>query len=352
MFKKYTLLFSFLTLLLVSCSDNNGSEPDPLEFASVYVTNEGNFSDSNGSITSFSPEEGSAVQTAFEDKNGRPLAGIIQESTVADGRLYVVLNSEDKIEVLDAETLESIETITLSDTPADIEIINEQTAYVTYLFSGTVGIVDLDEMEATDQTVEVGMQPRDIVYFNERLFVANNGSGDDNTISVVDPEVNEVVNTIEVGAGPNQIIPDDAGRLWVVCSGKVAYDENGERDPDNDIPGSLHVLDGTEESSIEVIETGGHPSDMSLNLQNGVGFLLDEEVYPVDLNDIAVGETPVISRSLNTIDYFPEQQLIYGGVSNGYTQDGKVVLYDIQGTAVDSFSTGIAPNGFEFMVIE
>lgn len=352
MFKKYTLLFSFLALLIVSCSDNNDAEPDPLEFSSVHVTNEGNFNDSNGSITSFNPEEGSSVQNAFEDENGRPMAGIIQDSKIADGRLYVVSNNEDKIEVLDAESLESIDTITLSDTPADIEVIDEETAYVTYLFSGTVGVIDLNEMEATDETIEVGMQPRDIIYFNEQLFVANNGSGDDSTVSVIDPESDEVVNTMEVGAGPNQIVADDAGRLWVVCSGKVAYDDNGDRDPDNDIPGSLHVLDGTDESSIEVIETGGHPSELTLDLQNGIGFLLDEEVYPVDLNEIEVGESPVISRNLNAIEYFPEQQVIYGGVSNGYSQDGKALLFDIEGTAVDSFSTGIAPNGFEFVVTE
>lgn len=352
MLKRYTLLLLFSTLFIVSCSDNNDTDPDPLEFSSVYVSNEGNFSDSNGSLTSYNPESGSSIQQAFEDENGRPLAGIIQESTVADGRLYVVLNSEDKIEVLDVETLESIETITLSDTPADIEIIDEQTAYVTYLFSGTVGVVDLEEMKATDEIIEVGMQPRDVLYFNERLFVGNNGSGDDNTVSVIDPESNEVVNTIEVGAGPNQIVPDDAGRLWVVCSGKVAYDENGERDPDNDIPGSLHVVDGTDESKIEVVETGGHPSELTLDLQNGIGFLLNEEVYPVDLGEITVGESPVVSRELNAIEYFPAQQRLYGAESNGYTQDGKALLFDLEGAAVDSFSAGIAPNGFEFVNLD
>ncbi len=57
----------------------------------------------------------------------------------------------------------------------------------------------------------------------------------------------------------------------------------------------------------------------------------------------------LIDRAFNAIGYFGPEERIYVGQSNGYSQSGQALLYDLEGVAVDSFSVGIAPNGFYFV---
>ncbi|WP_372636798.1 YncE family protein [Fodinibius sp.] len=344
----------FLSLLVIpflisSCADG-GNNPDPLELSSVYVTNEGNFSDSDGSLTSYDPESGSILKKAFENANGRPLAGIIQSSKIAGEHVFIVLNDANKIEVAEIESLESVATIELSTTPTDFEIINNQTGYVSNLYDGSITVIDLENFEETGQRISVGSQPRTIFRLDNRAYVANNGAGNDHTISVINTTSHTVDHTIEVGAGPADISVDMSGRLWVVCNGLIAYDENWERDPDNDKPGSVYLIDGSSATVIDSIATGGHPSGIALANEHARAYLLNDGISVIDMNTLSVEEEPFSPRSFNAIGYLPTQERLYVGDSRGYGQAGQALIYDLQGTAVDSFSVGIAPNGFHFMV--
>ncbi len=89
---RYIPLLLLITVTLSSCLGDNGNNPDPLELATVYVSNEGNFSDANGTITSYDPQSGSTLKAAFEDANGRPLAGIVQSANIRGSLIYIVLN--------------------------------------------------------------------------------------------------------------------------------------------------------------------------------------------------------------------------------------------------------------------
>lgn len=348
--KRYALLLLLLTIIFVSCNDENGNNPDPLELASVYVTNEGNFSDSNGSVTSYDPETGATLKKAFEDANGRPIAGIVQSAEISGDRMFIVLNNANKIEVVDVKTFESIATVELSKDPTDVEVIDEETAYVSNLFEGSISIIDLVNYEETEQTIQAGSQPRSILRFGNFAYVANNGSGNDNTVSVINIADNTIEDTIEVGPGPDNIVADESGRLWVVCNGLIAYDENWERDPANDKPGSIYLIDGNSATVTDSIKTGGHPSGIALDNSRARAYLLNGGIFEIDMNTLTVAEDTLATRSFNAIGYFPEQDRLYAGDSKGYSQDGQVLIYNLQGTAVDSFNVGIAPNGFKFVV--
>lgn len=338
------------SLLLVSCSDDSEKQPEPVESASVYVTNEGNFSDSNGSLTSYQPDDGTTLQNAFEEANGRPLAGIVQSSRITDGRMYIVLNMANKIEVVDAHTLESLGTIELSEPPSAIEVIDGETAYVTTLNNvdvvDSVHVVDLSNMTETNRRIPVGNQPRDIVQVGDKVFIANSGGGNGHTLTMYQMQ-KDVTESVEVGHGPTQIVADSEKRLWVVCSGRVAYDDNWQRDPENDIPGSVYILDGSSGTVIDSVETGGHPSSIALNEDRAQAYLLNEGVSTIDMNTFDLQED-FIPRSFSAIGYFPLQQRLYLGDSRGYSQEGQALIYNLEGTAVDSFAAGIAPSGFGF----
>ncbi|SMO43120.1 YncE family protein [Fodinibius sediminis] len=347
---RYVLFFLLSASIFTSCLGDTGNNPDPLELATVYVSNEGNFSDASGSITSYDPESGSSLQSAFEEANGRPLAGIIQSVKIRGERLYIVLNEANKIEVTEVGTLESIGTIEMSTTPTDFELINEEVGYVSNLYDGSVTVVNVQDFEETDTAIAVGSQPRSMVRLGNMVYVANSGSGSANTITVVNASSDTVMDTIEVGAGPAEIALDVSNRLWVVCSGKIAYDENWERDPANDVPGSVYILDGGSATVIDSIQTGGHPSDIALNNEGAEAYLIDEAVSVVDMNTYEVKEARFIDRTFSSIEYMPTEGRIYVGDSRGYSQNGQALIYELSGTAVDSFTVGIAPRIFHFIV--
>src|SRR5699024_8695157 len=140
---------------------------------SVFMTNEGNFGDSNGMINSFDPQTGESIQKAFENINGRPFAGIIQDSDVHGNRMYLAANVADKIEIINKRTLEGIKTFEMSSAPISIEVIDDKTAYVG-LIDGTVSIMDLTTGEIT-KTLEEYQPPRTMVQVVDKTHLDTHG---------------------------------------------------------------------------------------------------------------------------------------------------------------------------------
>ncbi len=352
-------LYLFITLILIIFTTGLTACDDPLsedtgrEVATLLVANEGNFSDGNGSITSFSPQSGELVQERFQQVNGRPLAGIIQSITVHDDRLYIVSNNINKIEVTHVETLESIATIEMESdfAPAGFAVSPDGKGYVSHLNDGAVYVVDMEQFRVSDNRIATGQNPQEMRILDNRLYVVNNGFGYDNTITVIDTEHDQVADTWEVGAGPVTLKEDSENRLWVVSNGRKAYDEEWNRDPENDVNGRIDVWDAANSELLSTIETGGFPRAIALDETDARAWVVNEEaVQRIDMNSYALVEEAVIPRGFNGIGFSEVENLFYLAYSAGYTQSGRAIMYDRQGMVVDSFSTGIAPVDFHFMV--
>src|SRR5699024_10850809 len=349
--KRYTILLLLLTLVAASCSNNTGSQPEPLESASVVITNEGNFGDSNGSLTSYDPESREFVTQAFEAVNGHPFAGIIQDSDVHGNRMYLAANVADKIEIINKRTLEEIKTFEMSSAPISIEVIDDKTAYVG-LIDGTVSIMDLTTGEIT-KTLEAFQSPRDMVQVGDNIYVSNNGFGFANTITVIDAATFEKTDTITVGAAPNEMIVDGENRIWLVCNGKASFDGATV-----DEPGSLYIIDG-ETGAIEASITEGIAANgaaitkrLALDEENATGYLINDGVSVIDMNMYKITDKIIDAGNFSAIGYFALQNHLYLGDKrgkNGYGQTGKGFVYTLEGAVVDSFQAGIAPRDVYFV---
>ncbi|GAC1348357.1 MAG: alkaline phosphatase family protein [Acetobacteraceae bacterium] len=165
----------------------------------------------------------------------------------ADQRtLYVVLNQDNAVGIIDLATLSFTGRIPVGNAPRNIAIVG-QTAYVTNeggrpavpadftvgsggtrivantqtgaATTGTVSVIDLvNQVKTAD--IQVGLHPTAIIASNNQVFVANTNS---DSISVIDPATAQVVQTIAVhpypgspfGSSPNALAADGAGRLYV-----------------------------------------------------------------------------------------------------------------------------------------
>ncbi len=351
---KYVYGLLAAVFIFSGCDNNSTGETPPIkpgEASFVYVINEGNFMDSNGSITRYNPQTGEVTQKAFEEVNSRAFAGYIQSSTVSDDRLFIVSNQANKIEIVNLHTLESIGTIKYPKTPTFIVPIGEGKAYVTNLSDNSVSVVNLDSLKTTGTSISVGESPYFAYKTAGKVFVPNSGFGNSNTISVIDINSGSVEKTLKVGAGPQQIVQDPSGDLWVVCQGKPTYDSDGNRTPEDDVPGGIYTIDPQQEIVSDSLKTVGRPLQIALDAKDSRAFIVfaADSVSEVNMNTFQIDHSTFIARTFQSIGYDKKHQRLYLGESKGLTQTGKAIIYDLQGAPVDSFKTGISPVGFQFV---
>src|ERR1700733_10508828 len=89
-------------------------------------------------------------------------------------------------------------------------------AYVSNEKGNSVSVVDLDKME-TVQTIPTGQRPRGIEVARDGRVVYVALGGDD-TIQVIDAATREVVGDLPSGADPEQFVQDPAGKFLYVAN--------------------------------------------------------------------------------------------------------------------------------------
>src|SRR5699024_8305944 len=95
----------------------------------------------------------------------------------------------------------------------------------------------------------------------------------------------------------------------------------------------------------------GQPQQMALDAEGRRAFVIfaGDDVAAINMDNLQVVDSMFIKRTFNAIGYSKKDQLLYLAQSKGLAQPGQVIRYNLQGTAVDSFATGISPIGFQFV---
>ena len=169
----------------------------------TFIANEGNFGTPNGSI-SMVFDDGTIQETG-------PIGDVVQALEVWEDRLIVLINNSNKVMIYDITPqgliMPGIEIDTNGSSPRDLVIVDNK-AYFTNYYSMDVKVLNLLN-NTIEQSIPVNGLPEDIIFDGEYLWIAiphsdlyfNTG----NTVQKIDVDLNAVVDTIEVGEGPQQI---------------------------------------------------------------------------------------------------------------------------------------------------
>ncbi len=347
------LAFSLLVIFSSSCIKEDNQPKGTGFLHGIYIVNEGGFTKNNGSITYLDEISALIYPNLFAQVNGRGPGDVVQSFSVAGDMGFIVANNSQKVEVVDMETFASIGTILDVDYPRYVLGVTDKKAYLTNgSFTGSVKVINLDSLEVESE-IPVGSGPENIIMAGTRVFVANSGGwGTDSTISVINPETDALTHTIYVGDNPTDLVEDANGDIWVLCKGKVEYDQNWNVIAETDSRlVQVKASNLTVGESIIIGKKGDFFSPLHLAVSNDGKMLYYAEsdgVYKMEISSGNAPTEPFIEGSFYGVDVDPESGRIYVLKAYGFDANGSVYRYEDEGYLVDSIRVGIAPNAAVF----
>jgi YVTN family beta-propeller protein len=314
----------------------------------VLVANEGQFGSSNGDVTFYRASPAILDQNIYKTVNGS-FAGNVLESIFIDGNTgYLVLNADNKIEIIDDNTFQLKNTFT--DTklinPRYLQVINGK-AYISVwgaydsnfdLVDSYILVVDLKTLQVVT-TIDTDEGVENLLYNGQYLFASDYDFGASNTVMVIDPSTNAVVKVIKVHGGPAGMVIDTNNKVWVITTGSDA-----ELVRIN--PATFAV-----EDSIAVAANPGVDLGISADKSTLI-YTVGDDVYQLPIAAATASSNPLFTASdivsLYAMGIDPATGDIYLGDALNYSSAGEVYIYTAAGTYKTKFESGIAPGQFIF----
>lgn len=369
--KKYLLGLAVLlmgTAVMTSCSDDNdGPETYLQEYSTgAYVVNSGNMrSKIESSLTAIDYASSTATQNVFKTANGRSLGNIANDGIVYGNKIYLAVDKENTIEVIDKKTKQSIKQIKTTDLlgkaegaePRHIIADGGKVYFTTY--GGYVAAVDTTSF-ALQKKWQVGSYPEGLVIGKGNLYVANSnyaaGGGNISCINLSNDNVE--TKNIEGVNNPTGIYYA-AGLLYVLDNQYYdasynAYGENALRTVEFAQGTSQKVADGnyaacvttgaatTARTSVEEVR----PYFFVLNAPFGgtpsVSVFVAGSTQPqaLTLSEMPVSPCGIFADPLNGHVFVLSYRLGDSGYAD-YNGNGYVVEYDSTGQKLHEYETGV-----------
>ena len=341
--KTICIFASALLIALQGCSTDStpvipvatGTKPG------VYILNEGNFQRANASLSYYVPDAGTVIADIFRQENGRELGDTGNSLTEHQGRVYIVVNGSNRIEVIEHATKRWIKTITLPPgaSPRHIVFDDRGRGFISHLYTNDVSVYD-DSMNAIIGRIPVGPNPEQLLVAGGKLFVTNSGLGAGSDVSVIDlssPSFT-VLATVKVGDNPTAIATSQQGKVVVLCTG--AY--NDFQDPNDDTPGMLYELNTESMRATDSLVLGGHPQRLVMDASGDFYSVLEDGIMKV-LWTARQTIPKFIPGAFYSVFYHRSTNMLYVADPLDYVQPGRVHIYGMTGLLQRSFTVGIIP---------
>ena len=257
-----------------------------------------------------------------------------------DGKkLYVSGGGDDKILIYDFLKDRFVKSGSISLGSKDEKIFpcgiavspDGKKLYIANNLENTLAIVDLTNDEV--RKISVGSFPYGVEVFKDKIYVSNWGGA---SISVIDMRIEEVIDTVEVGDHPNDMVlsPD----------GKKLYVADANTD-------DVSVIDTRTDEVIEVIPLRPYPDAPFGSTPNALSISPDgKRLYVANANN---NDVAVIELSTRLFGLIPRKSSTVGLIPVGWyptaleiSPDGKM-LYVANGKGLSSKPNPKGPNPYQ-----
>lgn len=353
--KNQFVCIAYAGLLALSSWGCKTPDAQPLPYEEgVYMVNQGNFSQNNGTI-SFLPRGANTVTTdIFRAANGRPLGGILQDYTEVNGKGVILVDNSaaglDKVEIVEISTFKSRATLGAPDieNPRRVVGVGPNRAYVScwdvsgsysagtyYKDPGYVAVVDLNTNTVTKKISAIKAAQNMVVAGSEAFvgsdpgYAPNTGA---NTLLVIDLTTDEVKQRIDFSAPPQPLALDAGGRLWLLVGADLIR---------------MNVPSRAIERRLTLPAT---PDAVAVSSdKQAFYYVVTGRTYRFGINDAGLPTSSLINRRFAALGVDPQSGTLYASqYPVFYDRANYVLRYQSNGQLIDSVRAEIAPSGFFF----
>ncbi|MCX6282553.1 MAG: YncE family protein [Bacteroidetes bacterium] len=315
----------------------------------VFVVNEGNFNWINASVTYIDNKSGSVYQDIFNQANNRGLGDVAQSMKVLGSKGFIIVNNNDRIEVVSLKDFRSIKSITGFNSPRYIEFIDSSKAYVTNMRKN-ISVVNLKTM-TIEKDISTPYWTESLLHYGQYMFVTCIGSFNESSanrkaqVYVVDTRTDKIIDSIMMGKEPVSITVDRKNKIWVICTG--GYD-NYEAPTLKRIDPALMIVEKTFTFPVQQ----GVPSKLCMNPTRDTLYFINGGVFQMSANATelpAQALIPANGHLFYGLDVNPQNGLVYVSDAVNYVQSGYVFkCSQSSGQILNTYLAGRIPGSFCF----
>ena len=334
--------------------------------AGFYLLNEGNMNMNKASLDYYDYATGAYRRNIYGQANPEATLGlgdVGNDLGIYGSKLYAVINSSSKVEVMDVKTTKRLKVIDIKNC-RNITFANGK-AFV----SAYDGEVQLDEISpngfvaeidtatlAITRTVRVGRQPEGLAVVGEKLYVANSGGYSpphyERNVTVIDLNTFEKIGDIDVAPNLHRLKADGYGNLWVSSHGNYF-----------DTPPQLLVVNTQTETVVQQFDV----TCSSLVLSGDTAYIISAEFsyassnettnyFMINVKNQTLLEGSFLPKTVRdaiktpygmAVD--PDSKYIYIADADDYVSPGKLYCVDRDGNTVFTVTTGDIPAHFAFV---
>lgn len=345
-----SLLFVLL-LVILSCKKE---KPDPTSVSELkngmLVLCEGLFQQNNSSLSWINLQNDQIDVDFFNTQNARLLGDTGNDMQKYGGKIYVIVNNSNTIEVLSATTGKSMKQISMNSgsigkQPRSIAFYGSK-AFIS-CYDGYVDVLDTASLTINTR-IPVGANPDGLAVSNGKLFVSNSGGLNvpnvDSTVSVIDLSNYQEITKITVGKNPGSVEIDSQGDVYVIARGNYSS-----------IPSRMVKIDPVSNTVVQTFSF-----DASGIERMNEKFLISFYNYSSETSEIRLFNTITESIENNAfistngittlygIQYDPASNKIFCLDAMAYTNSGYVRQFSSTGVYEKSFHVGLNPNKIIF----
>ncbi|HNV49975.1 MAG TPA: YncE family protein [Bacteroidales bacterium] len=348
----WALFLAVNAIMLYSCRDDYGEIKKNTSLYSkgkgLFIVNEGNFGNGNGSISFFSLDSLKMYNDIFYSANNRPLGDVPVSITLLEEESWIVVNNSGKIEIVKNSDFSSVTTITGFTSPRFLLKVSDKKAYVSDLYSDQITIVNV-KTKKIEGHIPIKRSSEQMVMVGGRVFSAfwsnfNFPEFENNQLMIIDIEKDIVVDSIQVGKEPNSMVLDANNKIWVLCSGGYMSEETA----------TLHRINPTTLQT-EVIHTFSDPfaspTSLCINATGDTLLYLNQGIFRMSVTENNLPETAFIPQNsslFNTLGIDPMTSEIFVTDAIDYQQHGLVLHFSRNGELKGTYSAGIIPGNLCF----
>ncbi len=343
----FSILCVFFVLL--SCRRDDFSEVRPHEPVAQFsengfwVVNEGLFGFGNGEISFIDPMKNEVYNGVFASANSFSPGDIPFDLYVDNQSVLLTVNNSGRLWILQREDFKVRFHIQPIISPRHIEKISGDYFAVSSFANDSLYFIDLRSGSPVVVSMFTGKSTESLLMAGNVLYAANwsayGGSYNNSTIQIIDPHGRNVLGHIQVGKEPNSMAVDKDGKLWVLCSGGFMNEE---------IPRlcRISLLSHQVEKEFLFPSQNMSPFSLSIDQKGETLYFINEHIYSMNIYDSGLPVEPLIlsdSENFYMLGAGLYADTIIATDAGNYQVPGKVILFDNNGNALNSFGAAIIP---------